>query len=134
MTTSATRSPLVGGPGARHEDGGGAAEAGVLERGAHERGGARGGHAADHVGGADRHAAQPLLAVADVVLGALDGAGEGRRAAGDDRDQPRGGDAERRHALDGVEGAEAPGGAGADVDQPPARRPAGRRPGARPGR
>ena len=108
---------VAAGRRAGDEDGRRAPEARVLERGAHERRHARGGDAADDVGRADGHAPQPLLGVAHVVLGPLDGAGERRRAAGDDGDHARRRDAEGGDALDRVERAEPPRRSGADVDQ-----------------
>jgi hypothetical protein len=96
-----------------------AAEVGVLQRRAHERGHARGGDADDRVLGADRRPPQPLLGLAGAVLGALDRVGQGVRSAGDDRHRQRRRDAERRDALGRVQGAQPTRRAGADVDHAP---------------
>ena len=77
--------------------------------------------------GRRRRGGDVLGASQAVVLGRLLRHGVGARAAGDDREDPAVGEAERRAALGGVDEREPAGRAGADVDQPAAALRAARR-------
>jgi hypothetical protein len=114
---------LVGGrAGAGDQDDGGPAEARVFHGGLQEGRDFAVADGAHHVLRAHRDPAHALVGLAAIVLGGRGQLGQGVGTARDNRHHQGRGQGKGRHALGGLDGAQATGGADAHVNQSPARR------------